>query len=99
MPKSSWDLAVIRTGGKQYLLTPEGELTVEKLSPGAKVEVLLTSHGETVSIGKPTLSEDLPIDIIETGKASKVVILKFKPKKRVLRKTGHRQQLSRIRAA
>lgn len=94
---TSWDLAVVRTGGKQYLLTPDAALTVEKFGDDSAVEVLLTASGDAVSIGQPTLDTTIPMEVVEQGKAKKVVILKFKPKKRVLRKTGHRQQLTKIR--
>lgn len=95
--------AVIASGGKQYKVQ-EGEiLKVEKLpgEVGAKVafdNVLMFSDGEKTSIGTPLL-EDISVQghIVEQNKAKKIIVFKYKRRKRYRRKQGHRQQYTAIR--
>lgn len=94
--------AVIKTGGKQYLVEEGRFYEFEKLEieeGGAVVfeEVLLISDSGKVTIGEPFIK-----DAKVTGKMQKqfkddkVVVLKYKPKKRYRKTTGHRQRKSEI---
>ncbi len=95
--------AVVNTGGKQYKVR-EGEiLRVEKIageigSPVSFDKVLMFSDGETVSIGTPVL-DDVKVSghIIEQGKAKKIIVFKYKKRKRYRRKQGHRQQFTAVK--
>ena len=91
---SNWELAVIRTGGKQYIVTPGQEIVVEKITAGTPVEILLVKDSAGIHIGNPLLDMTLSFTISEPIKGKKIHILKFKPKKRVLRRMGHRQKFS-----
>lgn len=95
--------AVFSSGGKQYKVK-EGEiLKLEKISGevGAPVsfnKVLMFSDGEDVSIGKPIL-ENVSIQghIVEQGKAKKIIVFKYKRRKRYRRTQGHRQQFTAVK--
>jgi large subunit ribosomal protein L21 len=93
--------AVIMTGGKQYLVREGEELLVEKLQPAKSTsfEALLVIDGDKISVGTP-LVKDVKVnaDITEQlVKADKVTAIRYKAKKRVNKRRGHRQQLSRIK--
>jgi len=95
--------AVVKTGGKQYKVEEGEVLRVEKV-PGDIGEsfsfdqVLMFSDGETVSIGQPVL-ENVAVQghIVEQGKARKILVFKYKRRKRFRRKQGHRQQYTAIK--
>jgi len=95
--------AVVESGGKQYRVEEGETLRVEKL-PGeigqeiAFDNVLLFSDGENVKIGQPVLS-DVAVSghIVEQGKAAKIIVFKYKRRKRFRRKQGHRQQYTAIK--
>jgi len=95
--------AVISSGGKQYKVQ-EGEiLRVEKLSGdvGAPVSfdnVLMLADGENVNVGTPVLSDvSVQGHIVEQGKSKKILVFKYKRRKRYRRKQGHRQQFTAIK--
>lgn len=94
--------AVIKTGGKQYVVKPGDRLKVEKIegSPGELVEikeVLLVNNGEDVKIGTPFVdSAVVTAEIKEQGRSPKIIVFKKKPKKGYRRKKGHRQYFTTI---
>ena len=95
--------AVVKSGGKQYRVE-EGEVfRVEKLAGdvGAEItfdDVLLFSDGEKVQVGTPRL-ENVTVKgtVIEQGQARKIIVFKYKRRKRYRRKQGHRQQYTAIK--
>ena len=93
--------AVIMTGGRQYLVEVGQELEVEKLDPklGPVFEALLVIDGDKVNVGTPYVAgAQVKADIVEQEvKADKVVAIRYKAKKRVHKRRGHRQKLSRIK--
>lgn len=96
-------LAVIKTGGKQYIVTPGQKLKVEKLEgeAGAAIkfeEVLLVeSDDKKVEIGEPVVKgATVAAKIVEQTKGPKVIAYKYKAKKRYHLKKGHRQQLTEV---
>ncbi|MBN1114222.1 MAG: 50S ribosomal protein L21 [Oligoflexia bacterium] len=95
--------AVVRTGGKQYRVKPGDKFTVEKLSAdGQKVnleEVLLISEeGSEPMIGRPVIEgARVECELIAQAKSKKVMVFKFKRRKRYMRKKGHRQQLTMLK--
>jgi large subunit ribosomal protein L21 len=89
--------AVINSGGKQYRVQPGQTVRLEKLpgdvgSPISFDRILLYSNGESLKIGQPVL-EGVKVNgrIIEQNKAKKVIVFKYKRRKRYHRKQGHRQ--------
>lgn len=95
--------AVILTGGHQYLVSEGDELEVEKLGSDKKAEfeALLVIDGEKISVGSPTVTgAKITADVVELEvKADKVIAIRYKAKKRVNKRRGHRQKLTRIKIA
>ena len=95
--------AVVATGGKQYKVQQGDILRVEKLTGevGSEVafdQVLLFSDGENMQIGQPVLEGAVVKGhIVEQGRSKKVIVFKYKRRKRYRRKQGHRQQYTAIK--
>jgi large subunit ribosomal protein L21 len=95
--------AVIRTGGKQYRVTPNAVLAVEKLEaePGATVtfhEVLALGGEAGLQIGAPTVpGASVTATVLEQTRGEKVLILKKRRRKNSRRKRGHRQHVTVLR--
>lgn len=95
-------LAIIRTGGKQYIVSPGQKIKIEKLDQkeGQEAifdEVLLLEKGRQLEIGSPKVSGAKVIGkILQHGKGEKVIIFKYKAKKRYHKKTGHRQPFTEV---
>ena len=96
------EFAVIKTGGKQYIVRPGQKLKIEKLliEEGKEVvfeEVLLVDDGKKTEIGTPTITgAKVKAKLVKQAKAKKVIIFKFKAKKREKTKKGHRQPYSEV---
>jgi large subunit ribosomal protein L21 len=94
--------AVIRTGGKQYRVAAGDVVQVATLAgnPGDKVkfdDVLLVG-GEAVTIGKPNVAgAAVEAEIVQHGRGPKLVVFKFRKRKRSRRKAGHRQAFTAVR--
>ena len=95
--------AVVNTGGKQYKVQEGDLLRVEKLPGeiGAEIafdQVLLYSDGEKLSIGQPTVENAMVnAHIVEQSKAKKIIVFKYKRRKRYRRKQGHRQLYTTVK--
>jgi len=96
--------AIIETGGKQYRVSPDEELKVEKIKgkgAGEMVEfdkVLLVKDDETLEIGKPYLEQSVVEgEIVEEGREEKVTVFTYKKRKGQRRKLGHRQPYTKVR--
>lgn len=99
-PAASTTRAVIKTGGKQYIVAPNQELEVELLAGDKKLELgpLLVISGDKVQVGQPLVSGvKVKAEVVEQVKGDKLKVLKYKPKKRYHKLTGHRQQLTKIK--
>ena len=94
--------AVVRTGGKQYRVEPGETIQVEKLegNPGDTLdldEVLLVARDSNVILGQPLIEGALVrTKIVEHDRHRKVIVFKFKRRKRYRRKAGHRQWFTRL---
>ena len=94
--------AVIATGGKQYKVSEGDTIRVEKLGvdAGAKYtfdQVLLVS-GDDVKVGEPTVAgASVEATVVANGKAKKVIVYKYKPKKGYHKKNGHRQAFTQVK--
>ena len=94
--------AIIKTGGKQYLVSPGTKIKIEKIDKkeGTEVsfsEILLLQKDGTVEIGNPLVKGAKVIGkILRHGRNKKVTIFKYKPKKRYKVKRGHRQPFTEV---
>jgi large subunit ribosomal protein L21 len=94
--------AVIKTGGKQYRVTPGEKLKVEKLASdvGSDVtfdQVLVLADGENVTIGAPLIaSASVKATVLSHGRGDKVMIFKFRRRKHYRKTQGHRQSYTEI---
>lgn len=95
--------AVIKTGGKQYLVHEDDVVSVEKLDAevGSSIEVapvLAVSNGEQLIVGNPTLEgASITAEVLEHYRGKKIVSFKKKRRKGYRRKVGHRQDLTRLK--
>ena len=94
-------IAVIQTGGKQYLVKEGDLLKIEKLPElqGEKVsfDVLMMLDGATIQLGKPHLTHKVSAEVIEQGRAKKIDVVKYKAKVRYKRRVGHRQPFTKVK--
>jgi large subunit ribosomal protein L21 len=96
-------LAVIKTGGKQYVVRPGQTIKVEKLDvpAGDEVifhEVLLKGEGDTVEVGAPLVeSAAVKGQVVAQKRAKKVIVLRYHAKTRYRKKRGHRQPLTEVK--
>lgn len=95
--------AVIRTGGKQYRVSKDDVVTIEKVpgDAGAKIEfdqVLMVGSGAGVKIGAPVVSgAKVTAELVEQSRGPKLIAFKKRRRKNSRRKKGHRQDLSVVR--
>jgi len=95
--------AIVNTGGKQYKVCQGDILRVEKIpgevgNPVSFDKILMFSDGENVNIGRPTLDNvTVKGHIVEQGKAKKIIVFKYKRRKRYRRKLGHRQHYTAVK--
>lgn len=107
------EFAVIQTGGKQYKASVGSLLTIEKIKTTAKDgskdvyakgdtisfdKVLLVDDGTNSTIGTPYIKgATVAAEIVEIGRARKVLVMKYKQKSRYLRRNGHRQPFFKVK--
>ena len=93
--------AVIKAGGKQFIVEPDQTLNVDLVADGTKkieFEPLMVIDGDKVTIGTPVVAGiTVSAEVVTEVKGEKIKVLKFKPKKRIKKLTGHRQHYSQIR--
>ena len=91
------EYAVIKTGGKQYRVSPGDLVTIEKLDgePGAELtftEVLAATQGGALKVGTPTLAGARVLaKVVRQSRAKKILVFKKKRRKNYRRRQGHRQ--------
>lgn len=96
-------LAVIMTGGKQYVVKPGDSLKVEKL--GAKQgddflfdKILLTVDSDKINIGQPLVEgAEVKAKVEGEGRAKKINVIRYKSKVRYFKKKGHRQPFTQVK--
>ena len=96
-------IAVIETGGKQYVVSDGAVVTVEKL-PAAKDgkitfdKVLMVDDGSKTTVGEPHLKDAVvTAELVEEGRADKVVVIHYRQKSRYFKKRGHRQPFTTVK--
>lgn len=95
--------AVVKTGGKQYLVKENDEIFVDKLQINGRKKIDLKtlaridSEKETVELGSPVLKEKVRGELLQNVKGDKIHIARFKAKVRYRKVKGFRSQLSKIK--
>ena len=94
--------AVIKTGGKQYRVEEGQTLLVERLpeEPGATIDLtplLLAGDGDAVLDADKLAKSPVKAEIVGHERGKKLRVFKFKPKRGYRRRTGHRQELTRLK--
>mgnify|MGYP006295242047 CR=1 FL=1 len=95
--------AVVTSGGKQYKVREGDIVRVEKIpnsigEPVTFERVLLFNDGENMRIGQPVVEgAEVKGHVIEQGKARKIIVFKYKRRKRYRRKQGHRQRFTAVK--
>ena len=97
-------IAVITTGGKQYVVKEGDEIKVEKLAleEGKTIDfdVMLAAdeEGKDVKVGTPNVEgAKVSATVLEQGRSKKLTVIKFKSKSRYRRKYGHRQPFTKLK--
>jgi large subunit ribosomal protein L21 len=96
------EYAVIKTGGKQYRVSPGDVLQVEKLEADAGsnvdfTEVLMTARDGATRVGTPVLAgAKVTARVLKQGRARKILIFKKKRRKNYRRRGGHRQYITTV---
>lgn len=93
--------AVVKIGGKQYIVAEKETLLVDLLPEGTKelsLDAMLIIDGDKTQVGTPTVKGVKVTAKVkeELVKGDKIRIIRYKSKKRVHKETGHRQKYSRI---
>lgn len=98
-------IAVIETGGKQYVVSEGAVVSVEKIDgateKGSKVtfdKVLLTDDGKAVKVGAPYVSgANVSAELVGVGRSKKVTVVRYRQKSRYSKKRGHRQPYTKVK--
>jgi len=94
--------AIIETGGKQYKVSSGDVLFIEKLEADAETtvtfdKVVAVSNDDTLSVGAPYVEgATVEAKVLKNGKAKKITVWTYKPKKGKQRKLGHRQPYTKV---
>lgn len=93
--------AVVEAGGKQFKVSEGDVLRVDKINAeaGTKIElpVIMTVDGDKIVCGKEAEGLKAGAVVLSHGKAKKIIVFKYKPKKNIRKKQGHRQQFTNIK--
>ncbi|MFC2318046.1 MAG: 50S ribosomal protein L21 [Candidatus Saccharibacteria bacterium] len=93
--------AIVKIGGKQYLVAEKETLLVDLLQEGTKelkLDALLVTDGKKTTVGTPTVKGVKVVAKVveELVKGDKIRVIRYKAKKRVHKENGHRQKYTRI---
>ena len=93
--------AIIATGGKQYKVEEGDVVRVEKLGKevgeAVTFEDVLAVGDEGLKVGEDVKAASVEAEVVENGKAKKVIVYKYKPKSGYHKKNGHRQQYTAVK--
>lgn len=93
--------AIVRTGGKQYNVQVGDVIRVEKLAIEAgetiKLDVLFVSDEGAVLAGNDVANAYAEAEVLGEGKGEKIVVYKYKAKKNIRHKQGHRQPFTALK--
>jgi len=104
------ELAIIKTGGKQYVVEKGTLITIEKLGSRSKTvdlkrgdaivfdEVLMTDDGSTVNLGTPLVKGAKVSGVVHSvGRHTKIDVMKYKAKSNYMKRRGHRQPFVKVK--
>jgi len=99
------ELAVIKTGGKQYVVSKGDTIFIEKFEGESKVgdsvtfdEVLMVDDGSAATLGNPTVKGAKVKGTVErVARAAKIDVMKYKAKSRYHKRRGHRQHYLKVK--
>lgn len=105
--KTASQIAVIETGGKQYLVSEGATITIEKL-PAKSIKddrtvvfdkVILTANtaAGTSTVGSPYLTSTVSGMVMEEGRGKKILVQRFRAKSNYHRRYGHRQPFTKVK--
>jgi large subunit ribosomal protein L21 len=92
--------AVIRTGGKQYKVTPGQVITIEKITSEGPVDFtdVLLVGGEKTTVGQPLVADGVvKAEVVRQLRGEKIKVFKYKAKSHWSKTKGHRQSLTQVR--
>ena len=96
-------IAIIETGGKQYVVGKDAVLTIDTLPSGkdGKIsfdKVLFTDDGKEMKVGTPYVSgAKVSAELIEEGRGKKITVLRYRQKSRYKKVKGHRQPFAKVK--
>ena len=92
---------VLETGGKQYKVSNGECFNVEKLDANVNdvidVKVLMLVDGDKIETGNPYLTKVAKCEVVKQGKEAKVIVIRYKAKKNVRKRQGHRQPYTTLK--
>lgn len=94
--------AVIKTGGKQYIVSPGQKIKIEKIEQETGTtavfnDVLLVSHEDKTEVGNPLIKGvSVQAKIIRQFRTKKIIVFKYHSKTRYHKKAGHRQEMTEV---
>jgi len=94
--------AIIETGGKQYKVQSGDILYIEKLDAAEETlvtfdKVIALNNGKSLKLGKPYVKNaSVEARVLKNGKAKKITVFTYRPKKGSKRKLGHRQPFTKV---
>ena len=92
--------AIVKTGGKQYMVEQGNKISVEKLNVAEgdtiSLEVVALSENGAVKTGAAAASAKVTAKVLSHGKGKKLIVFKYKPKKDYRKKKGHRQPYTQL---
>jgi large subunit ribosomal protein L21 len=97
------NLAVVKTGGKQYIVRENDSITVDKLDAKEKTAIELVtlatfdSEGKSLELGNPVLKSRVKAEVVVHGQGEKIRVARFKAKVRYRKVRGFRPQLTTLK--
>ena len=92
--------AIVKTGGKQYMVEQGNKISVEKLNVAegdtVSLEVVALSENGAVKTGDAAANDKVTAKVLSHGKGKKLIVFKYKPKKDYRKKKGHRQPYTQL---
>lgn len=92
--------AIVKTGGKQYMVEQGNKISVEKLNVAegdtVSLEVVALSENGAVKTGDTAANAKVTAKVLSHGKGKKLIVFKYKPKKDYRKKKGHRQPYTQL---
>ena len=92
--------AIVKTGGKQYMVEQGNKISVEKLNVAegdtVSSEVVALSENGAVKTGDAAANAKVTAKVLSHGKGKKLIVFKYKPKKDYRKKKGHRQPYTQL---